>query len=77
MIPTEFSLEEPQLEFLSQFQQYGFKDQSEVVRTALTRLKQSLQRDRLMESAQLYAALYQEDAETQALTEAAVSEWAE
>lgn len=77
MIPTELILEESQLEFLNQFQQYGFKDQHEVVRTALTRLKQALQQERLIVSAQLYAELYEEDVEIQALTEAALSEWAE
>jgi len=77
MIPTELILEESQLEFLSQFQQYGFKDQHEVVRIALTRLRQALQQERLIESAQLYAELYEEDAEIQALTEAALSDWAE
>jgi hypothetical protein len=77
MIPTELNLEESQLEFLNQFQQYGFKDQHEVVRTALARLKQSLQQERLIESAQLYAELYEEDAELQALTESALLDWTE
>ncbi|GAP93830.1 hypothetical protein [Leptolyngbya sp. NIES-2104] len=77
MISTELILEESQLEFLNQFQQYGFKDQHEVVRTALARLKQALQQERLIESAHLYAELYEEDLEVQALTEAALSDWTE
>ncbi|MBD1842726.1 hypothetical protein H6F89_04740 [Cyanobacteria bacterium FACHB-63] len=72
MISTELILEKSQLEFLAQFQQYGFKDRHEVVRTALARLQQALQQERLIESAQLYAELYEEDTEIQALTEAAL-----
>jgi hypothetical protein len=42
MIQAEFNLDESQLEFLNQFEHYGFRDESELVRTALTRLKAEL-----------------------------------
>ena len=38
MIQVKLSLEESHIQFLAQCQQYGFKDKSEVVRTALDRL---------------------------------------
>ncbi|MBE9009412.1 hypothetical protein IQ250_04255 [Pseudanabaenaceae cyanobacterium LEGE 13415] len=70
MIQAKFDLDESQFEFLNQFEQYGFRDESELVRMALTRLQQELQRDRLEESATLYAELYEEDEEVRSLTEA-------
>ncbi len=77
MIQAKFDLDEPQFEFLNQFEQYGFRDESELVRMALTRLQQALQHDRLQESAALYAEIYAEDAEVRSLTETGLAEWAE
>lgn len=77
MIQAKFDLDESQFEFLNQFEQYGFRNESELIRTALTRLQQELQRERLEESATLYAELYAEDEEVRSLTEAGVAELAE
>ncbi|GAP96722.1 hypothetical protein [Leptolyngbya sp. NIES-2104] len=77
MIQAKFDLDESQFEFLNQFEQYGFRDESELIRTALIRLQQELQCDRLEESATLYAELYAEDEEVRSLTEAGLLEWAE
>lgn len=75
MIQAKFSLNESHIQFLAQCKQYGFKDKSDVVRTALDRLDAELAQQRLCASADLYAALYEDDAETQAWTNAALSEW--
>lgn len=75
MIQAKFSLEEAHIQFLAQCKQYGFKDKSDVVRTALDRLYTALGQQRLCESAVLYAAAYQDDDETQAWTEGSLSEW--
>lgn len=75
MIQAKFSLEESHIQFLAQCKQYGFKDKSDVVRTALDRLYTELAQQRLCESAELYAEVYAEDDETQEWTEAALSEW--
>ena len=75
MLQAKFSLEASHIQFLEQCKQYGFKDKSDVVRTALDRLYTALVQQRLCASAALYAEVYEEDAETQAWTEAALSEW--
>lgn len=75
MIQAKFSLEESHIHFLAQCKRYGFKDKSDVVRTALDRLHTELAQQRLCESAALYAQIYAEDDETQEWTDAALSEW--
>ena len=75
MIQAKFSLKESHIQFIEQCKQHGFKDKSEVVRTALDRLSEELTRQRLRESADLYAEVYDEDDETKEWTDAALSEW--
>lgn len=75
MIQAKFSLEESHIQFLEQCKRYGFKDKSDVVRAALDRLSTELARQRLVDSAALYAEVYEEDGETQEWTDAALSEW--
>lgn len=77
MVQTKFSLEESQQAFLEQYRAYGFKDKGDMVRTALNRLQAELEARLLRESADLYAAVYDEDADLRELTETAVSEWPE
>lgn len=77
MIQAKFSLEEAQVEFLNQYNKYGFKDKSAVIRAALERLKKELEREKLRSSAELYAELYDKDTELQELTESAIAEWPE
>lgn len=75
MIQAKFSLEESQVRFLEQCKAYGFKDKSEVVRSALDQLRKDLETRRLQESAELYAEVYAEDAELRDLTESAILDW--
>ncbi len=75
MIQAKFSLKESHIQFIKQCNRYGFKDKSDVVRTALDRLYTELTQQRLRESADLYAKVYEEDDETQEWTNAALSEW--
>jgi Arc/MetJ-type ribon-helix-helix transcriptional regulator len=75
MIQAKFSLKKSHIQFIEQCRRYGFKDKSEVVRTALDRLSAELFQQRLRESAAFYAAVYEEDDETQEWTDAALSEW--
>jgi hypothetical protein len=77
MIQTKFSLEESQQAFLEQYRVYGFKDKGAMVRVALNRLQAELEARMLQESADIYATLYDEDADLKELTETAVSEWPE
>jgi hypothetical protein len=75
MIQAKFTVKESHIEFIEQYKQYGFKDKSDVVRAALDHLFSELTRQRLKESASLYAELYEEDDETKEWTDAALSEW--
>ncbi len=75
MVQAKFSLEASHIQFLQQCKWYGFKDKSDVVRTALDRLYTALAQQRLCESAALYAEVYDNDKETQGWTDAALSEW--
>ena len=77
MIQAKFSLEESQIQFLNQCRVYGFKDKSSVIRTALNRLMEELEHQSLKKSANLYAEVYEEDAEIRELTETAISGWPE
>ena len=75
MIQAKFSLEESQIRFLEQCKAYGFKDRSDLVRTALDQLRRELEIRNLVKSAELYAEVYGEDAELRELTESAMLDW--
>lgn len=75
MVQAEFSIKESQVQFLENWKEYGFKDKSELVRTALDRLSEQLTRQRLRESAAIYAEVYEEDEETREWTDAAQTGW--
>ena len=75
MIQAKFSHKESHVQFIEQCKRYGFKDKSDLVRTALDRLSTELAQQRLRKSAALYAEVYEEDDETQGWADAALSEW--
>ena len=77
MIQAKFTIDEVQATFLSDYRQFGFKDKSALVRAALERFQVELERQQLIESAELYAELYAEDADLQELTESALIGWPE
>ncbi len=71
----KFHLDGKQAKFLDRYRKYGFKDKSELIITALQRLQSELEAKELQESAELYAEIYREDKELQALTELALEGW--
>ncbi len=75
MMQAKFTLEQSQIDFLEQFKDRGFKDKSSIVRLALDKLAQELQRQELEESADLYTEMYLEDAELWQLTDVAIEGW--
>jgi len=77
MLQTKFSLTEAQADFLSQHKKHGFKDKSAMVRAAIQRLQDELERQALKESAELYSEVYAEDSELREWTEAAAEGWPE
>ena len=77
MEQAKFSLTPPLIDFLGDYQAYGFKDKSSMVRVALQRFREELELQSLKQSANLYAEIYEGDEELQELTETAVQDWPE
>ncbi len=77
MIQAKFTIDSSQAIFLDHFRHYGFKDKSALVRAALQQFQQALEQQQLIESANLYAEIYAEDEDLQALTEVAIVGWPE
>lgn len=75
MQQVKISLEEPQVEFVNRFKDFGFKDKSALIRAAIQYLADEFEKERLEESADLYAELYDTDDELQELTDSALGEW--
>jgi len=76
-ILENLKLEATQLNFLRDYQRYGFRDESQMIAAALSKLQSELEFIDLQNSADLYAEIYQEDEDLQKLTEAALQEWPE
>ena len=70
-----FKLDASISQFVERFEDYGFLDSRELVIAALQRLQTSLELANLERSAALYAEIYEEESELQALTEASLAEW--
>jgi len=77
MTQSKITFEESQIEFLQSHKQYGFKDKSSLVREALRKFQEDLERKELEESAELYAEIYSDDGELKELTESATQGWPE
>jgi len=77
MQQAKFSCQENQLEFLSNYKDYGFKDKSALVRESLDLLREKLESQKLRESADLYAEIYRDDSELKTLTDSATQGWPE
>ena len=75
MVQVKFSIKESQNEFLTHYREFGFKDKSSIVRTAIDRLKKEVEIKKLEESADLYSELYESDSELKEMTESAIEGW--
>ena len=77
MLQAKFSLTDEQAEFVNRFAVLGYPDKSSLVRAAIERLRRESMQQRLRESADLYAEVYNEDDQLQELTEQAIEDWPE
>jgi hypothetical protein len=77
MLQAKFSVKETQVQFLSNYKAYGFKDKSAMVRAAIDHYKKEMELEGLRKSAELYAEIYSEDDDLKELTETAVTGWPE
>lgn len=69
-LAKNLKIEQSQLDFLLDYQRYGFTDSSQMLAIALSRLQSELESQQLIESADLYAEVYKEDQDLQNLTAA-------
>lgn len=77
MLQAKFSIHEDQSVFLNNYKNYGFKDKSDMMRTALNLLRKERELQNLRQSAELYVETYTNAAEQKAVTDAAVQGWPE
>ncbi|MDA3938060.1 MAG: hypothetical protein PF693_01960 [Spirochaetia bacterium] len=77
MLQAKFSIEEAQVHFLNNFKNYGFKDKSLMLRTAIDNFKKKLELETLKKSADLYSEIYSKDEDLKELTKTAISGWPE
>jgi hypothetical protein len=77
MQQAKFSVKETQVDFLNNFKEYGFKDKSALVRTAIDHFKNELEIENLKKSAELYSEIYSENDDLKVLTETAMTGWPE
>ena len=77
MRQAKFSVKETQANFLNNFEAYGFKDKSSMVRTAIDHFKNKLELENLRKSAELYSEIYSENDNLKELTETAITGWPE
>lgn len=73
MPQIKVSLDEANLDFVSNYQAYGFASKSAIVDAAISNLKQTLEQQQLIESAELYQEVYDNDLDLQELTDDAAS----
>ena len=73
MTQIKVSLDDENADFVSNFRDYGYSSKSAIVDDAVRRLHRELMNQALLESAELYQQVYQEDLELQELTDSAAS----
>ena len=77
MTQTKISFEENQIEFIKKYFELGFKDKSSLVRKAIDEFRKSLEKKKLMRSANLYAEIYEQDEDLKDLTNSSIEDWPE
>ena len=75
MIQATINIDNSDMSFLNKSRSNGFKDKINLIKTALTYLKQKFGKTNLKASANLYAENYNEDKEVKEITESALEGW--
>ena len=76
MTEQNIKINQTQAQLLQKYKDFGFKNKDELINYALRLLQKEIERNiELKASADLYAKLYEEDKETQSLTESAIYDW--
>ena len=71
MPQIKISLDDSNIDFVDNFRDYGYSSKSAIVDDAVKRLHRELTNKALLESAELYQQVYEEDLELQELTDSA------
>lgn len=77
MTQTKISFEENQIEFINKYLELGFKDKSSLVRKAINEFRRSLEKMKLVKSANLYTEIYEQDEDLKDLTNSSLEGWPE
>ncbi len=76
IIAQNIKINRRQVEFLRKYRDFGFNDENELITQALKLFQKKIEKNKeLKASADLYAELYEQDNETQLLTESAINDW--
>ena len=75
MQQTKISFEEKHIKILNDYKAFGFKNKSSMVRAAVDNFIKLLEKQKLANSAKLYAEIYEEDSELKDLTNSALEDW--
>lgn len=75
MQQAKISFDEIHIKILNKYQEFGFKDKSSLVRSAIDDFIKSVEKQKLAKSAKLYAEIYKEDSELRDLTNSAIENW--
>jgi len=73
MPQIKISLDPENINFISQHSNYGYSSKSALIEDAVANLKRNLETQKLIESAELYQDIYDNDPELQELTDDAAS----
>lgn len=73
MPQIKISLDRANIDFISNYRAFGYSSKSAIIDAAVSNLKQSLERQKLIESAELYQEIYESDTDLQELTDDAAS----
>ena len=73
MPQIKISLDPENIDFISQHSNYGYSSKSALIEDAVANLKRNLETQKLIESAELYQDIYNNDPDLQELTDDAAS----
>jgi hypothetical protein len=76
MIEQKIQIQETEAQFIENYAEHGFHSMSELISRALELLKRELEKQNaLIQSADLYAEVYEEDEDLQDWTNSAIEDW--
>ena len=75
MKQAKISFNESHISFLNKYLELGFKDKSSLVRSAIEEFIKSVEKQKLANSAEFNAKIYNDESELRDLTNSAIEDW--